>query len=335
MSVQGTVASQVERIIKDRKIEQLGVDPKVLASTDADVSIRLVDVSQEADEQTDGNVVQGIKLALAFILCFMLYMFMVFSGNMVMTSTLEEKTNRIVEVIISSVRPFELMIGKIISSGLVCITQLAIWVVMLTGLSIVGVAGLSSVLGPDPSEISPQVTEQMTQTVAQTAPQAVAAMETAGGSSGEMAQFVAQLAQIDFLSIGLVSIVFFILGYLLYASLYAAVGAAVDSAGDAGQFVMPITIPLLVAFYCAFLSVENPNGPVAFWMSMIPLTSPVMMMVRIPFGVPAWEVVVSALLLVAAFLAVTWMAAKIYRIGLLSYGNKPTYKDLWRWIRMN
>lgn len=176
MSVQGTVASQVERIIKDRKIEQLGVDPKVLASTDADVSIRLVDVSQEADEQTDGNVVQGIKLALAFILCFMLYMFMVFSGNMVMTSTLEEKTNRIVEVIISSVRPFELMIGKIISSGLVCITQLAIWVVMLTGLSIVGVAGLSSVLGPDPSEISPQVTEQMTQTVAQTAPQAVAAM---------------------------------------------------------------------------------------------------------------------------------------------------------------
>ena len=160
-------------------------------------------------------------------------------------------------------------------------------------------------------------------------------METAGGSSGEMAQFVAQLAQIDFLSIGLVSIVFFILGYLLYASLYAAVGAAVDSAGDAGQFVMPITIPLLVAFYCAFLSVENPNGPVAFWMSMIPLTSPVMMMVRIPFGVPAWEVVVSALLLVAAFLAVTWMAAKIYRIGLLSYGNKPTYKDLWRWIRMN
>ena len=333
MSVQGTVASQVERIIKDRKIERLGVDPKVLASTDADVSIRLVDVSQEADEQTDGNVVQGIKLAMAFILCFMLYMFMVFSGNMVMTSTLEEKTNRIVEVIISSVRPFELMIGKIISSGLVCITQLAIWVVMLTGLSIVGVAGLSSVLGPDPSEISPQVTEQMTQTIAQTAPQAVAAMETAGGSSGEMAQFVAQLAQIDFLSIGLVSVVFFILGYLLYASLYAAVGAAV--AGDAGQFVMPITIPLLVAFYCAFLSVENPNGPVAFWMSMIPLTSPVMMMVRIPFGVPAWEVVVSALLLVAAFLAVTWMAAKIYRIGLLSYGNKPTYKDLWRWIRMN
>ena len=325
ISVQGTVASQVERIIKDRKIERLGVDPKVLASTDADVSIRLVDVSQEADEQTDGNVVQGIKLALAFI----------FSGNMVMTSTLEEKTNRIVEVIISSVRPFELMIGKIISSGLVCITQLAIWVVMLTGLSIVGVAGLSSVLGPDPSEISPQVTEQMTQTVAQTAPQAAAAMETAGGASGEMAQFVAQLAQIDFLGIGLISIVFFILGYLLYASLYAAVGAAVDSAGDAGQFVMPITIPLLVAFYCAFLSVENPDGPVAFWMSMIPLTSPVMMMVRIPFGVPAWEVVVSALLLVAAFLAVTWMAAKIYRIGLLSYGNKPTYKDLWRWIRMN
>ena len=330
MSVQRTISAQVERLIKDKKIELLGVDPQTLQSAAADVSIRLVDVSKDVSEETDGSVAQDIKLALAFILCIMLYMFMVFSGNMVMTSTLEEKTSRIVEVVVSSVRPFELMIGKIVSSGLVCITQLAIWVVMLTTLSVVGVAGISSVL----DQRQAQLTEQMSEAVAQSSPGAEAVLgATGGGSSQVLGEVMEQLSQINFLGIALISIVFFILGYLLYASLYAAVGAAVDSAGDANQFVMPITIPLLVAFYCAILIVDNPNGPVAFWMSMIPLTSPVVMMVRIPFGVPAWEVALSIVLLVGTFLAVTWMAAKIYRIGLLSYGTKPTYKDLWKWIR--
>ena len=131
------------------------------------------------------------------------------------------------------------------------------------------------------------------------------------------------------------SVGFSLLGYLLYASLYAAVGAAVDSPNDAGQFVMPLTIPLLLGFYCAITIINNPNGPVAFWMSMIPLTSPVVMMVRVPFGVPAWEIVLSALLLLVTFLALTWVAAKIYRIGLLSYGTKPSYKDLWKWIKQS
>ena len=329
MSIQSTVSRQVERIIKDRKIELLGVDPKVLAATGADVSIRMVDISKDSGVG-EGDVVQGVKLALAFILCIMLYMFMVFSGNMVMTSTLEEKTNRIVEVIISSVRPFELMMGKIISSGLVCITQLVLWVVMLATLSAAGIAGLSTYMND-------KSTQTMTEMAANASPemaQAATVAQTAG-SSDKIAEVVSQLSQVDFVAIGLISIVFFILGYLLYAALYAAVGSAVDSAADAGQFVMPITIPLLVAFYCAIIIIDNPNGPVGFWMSMIPLTSPVVMMVRIPFGVPAWEIVLSALLLLATFLAVTWVAAKVYRIGLLSYGSKPTYKDLWKWIRMN
>lgn len=329
MSIQSTVSRQVERIIKDRKIELLGVDPKVLAATGADVSIRMVDISKDSGVG-EGDVVQGVKLALAFILCIMLYMFMVFSGNMVMTSTLEEKTNRIVEVIISSVRPFELMMGKIISSGLVCITQLVLWVVMLATLSAAGIAGLSTYM----NDKSTQAMTEMTVNASPEMAQAAAVAQTAG-SSDKIAEVVAQLSQVDFVAIGLISIVFFILGYLLYAALYAAVGSAVDSAADAGQFVMPITIPLLVAFYCAIIIIDNPNGPVGFWMSMIPLTSPVVMMVRIPFGVPAWEIVLSAVLLLATFLAVTWVAAKVYRIGLLSYGSKPTYKDLWKWIRMN
>lgn len=329
MSIQSTVSRQVERIIKDRKIELLGVDPKVLAATGANVSIRMVDISKDSGVG-EGDVVQGVKLALAFILCIMLYMFMVFSGNMVMTSTLEEKTNRIVEVIISSVRPFELMMGKIISSGLVCITQLVLWVVMLATLSAAGIAGLSTYM----NDKSTQAMTEMTVNASPEMAQAATVAQTAG-SSDKIAEVVAQLSQVDFVAIGLISIVFFILGYLLYAALYAAVGSAVDSAADAGQFVMPITIPLLVAFYCAIIIIDNPNGPVGFWMSMIPLTSPVVMMVRIPFGVPAWEIVLSALLLLATFLAVTWVAAKVYRIGLLSYGSKPTYKDLWKWIRMN
>lgn len=329
LSVQNAVTRQVKRIIEEKKLELLGIDSKALDEAKADVSIRMVDVSRDAD-RSDGDMVQGFKLALAFILCIMLYMFMVFSGNMVMTSTLEEKTNRIVEVLISSVRPFELMMGKIISSGLVCITQLAVWVIMLSTLSIAGAAGISAFTAA-------QDDRAMAEMTATASPEMARTMETidlaSSAQTDEFAEILGQLSQVDFLSIGIVSLVFFILGYLLYASLYAAVGAAVDSAGDAGQFVMPITIPLLVAFYVALMIVDNPNGPVAFWMSMIPLTSPVVMMVRVPFGVPVWEIVLSAVLLLGTFLALTWVAAKIYRIGLLSYGSKPSYKELWKWIR--
>ena len=331
MAVQGDITRQVERMIQDRKIELLGVNPEILAKTKTSVNLTMVDMSGQDGEKEESDLVQGVKYGLAFALCIMLYMFMVFSGNMVMTSTLEEKTNRIVEVIISSVRPFDLMVGKIISYGLVCLTQLGVWVVMLTSLSLIGVAGVSSVLDKKAAEHMTEMTAQMSSSdpaVAQT-------VAVASSDMDKVAEVMTDLSQIDFLTIGIVSIVFFILGYLLYASLYAAVGAAVDSPNDAGQFVMPLTIPLLLGFYCAITIINNPNGPVAFWMSMIPLTSPVVMMVRVPFGVPAWEIVLSALLLLVTFLALTWVAAKIYRIGLLSYGTKPSYKDLWKWIKQS
>ena len=331
MAVQGDITRQVERMIQDRKIELLGVNPEILAKTKTSVNLTMVDMSGQDGEKEESDLVQGVKYGLAFALCIMLYMFMVFSGNMVMTSTLEEKTNRIVEVIISSVRPFDLMVGKIIRYGVVCLTQLGVWVVMLTSLSLIGVAGVSSVLDKKAAEHMTEMTTQMSSSdpaVAQT-------VAVASSDMDKVAEVMADLSQIDFLTIGIVSIVFFILGYLLYASLYAAVGAAVDSPNDAGQFVMPLTIPLLLGFYCAITIINNPNGPVAFWMSMIPLTSPVVMMVRVPFGVPAWEIVLSALLLLVTFLALTWVAAKIYRIGLLSYGTKPSYKDLWKWIKQS
>lgn len=331
MSVQGEITSQVEKIIQNAKIKNLGIDPETLAKTRTDVTISMVDISDSGQEKEESDLVQTVKIILAFSLCFLLYMFMVFSGNMVMTSTLEEKTNRIVEVIVSSVRPFELMVGKIISSGLVAMTQVIIWAVMLTGLSMAGVAGVATMTAGD------KMTEQALSAAAENPETAQMAQVMATSQNpdavSEMMEIITELSQIDFLTIGIVSLVFFLLGYLLYASLYAAVGAAVDSPNDAGQFVLPLTIPIIIALYCGMTIIDNPHGPVAFWLSMIPFTSPIVMMVRVPFGVPAWEIVLSALLLLLTFVVFTWIAAKIYRIGLLMYGTKPTYKDLWKWIR--
>lgn len=331
MSVQGEITSQVEKIIQDAKIKNLGVDPEILAKTNTDVSVTMVDISDSTQEKEESDLVQTVKIVLAFALCFLLYMFMLFSGNMVMTSTLEEKTNRIVEVIVSSVRPFELMVGKIISSGLVAMTQVLIWAVMLTGLSVAGVAGVASFAAND------KLTEQALAVAAET-PEAAHMAQVVSTTQNpeamsEVMEIITELSQIDFVTIGIVSLVFFLLGYLLYASLYAAVGAAVDSPNDAGQFVMPLTIPIIIALYCGMTIIDNPHGPVAFWLSMIPFTSPIVMMVRVPFGVPVWEIVLSAVILLLTFIIFTWIAAKIYRIGLLMYGSKPTYKDLWKWIR--
>ena len=333
MSVQGEITSQVEKVIQDARIKDLGIDPASLDKTRTNVSISMIDISDSSQEKEESDLVQTVKIVLAFALCFLLYMFMVFSGNMVMTSTLEEKTNRIVEVIVSSVRPFDLMVGKIISSGLVAMTQFLIWAVMLTGLSMAGIAGVATMTAGD------KMTEQALAVAAENPETAQMAQVMATSQNpdamNEMMETITELSQIDFLTIGIVSLVFFLLGYLLYASLYAAVGAAVDSPNDAGQFVLPLTIPIIIALYCGMTIIDNPHGPVAFWLSMIPFTSPIVMMVRVPFGVPAWEIVLSAVLLLVTFLVFTWIAAKIYRIGLLMYGTKPTYKDLWKWIRQS
>ena len=333
MSVQGEISSQVEKVIQDARIKDLGIDPASLDKTRTNVSISMIDISDSSQEKEESDLVQTVKIVLAFALCFLLYMFMVFSGNMVMTSTLEEKTNRIVEVIVSSVRPFDLMVGKIISSGLVAMTQVLIWAVMLTGLSMAGIAGVATMTAGD------KMTEQALSVAAENPETAQMAQVMATSQNpdamSEMMETITELSQIDFLTIGIVSLVFFLLGYLLYASLYAAVGAAVDSPNDAGQFVLPLTIPIIIALYCGMTIIDNPHGPVAFWLSMIPFTSPIVMMVRVPFGVPAWEIVLSAVLLLVTFLVFTWIAAKIYRIGLLMYGTKPTYKDLWKWIRQS
>lgn len=232
---------------------------------------------------------------------------------MVMRSVIEEKTNRIVEIIVSSVKPIQLMLGKIIGTSLAGITQFAIWLVL--GGILLFVA--SAVFGIDLGQVqspSQQTMQQM--------------------SDGELQQMLLDISRLPLLKLAGYFIVYFISGYFLYSSIYAAIGAAVDNETDTQQFMLPVILPLMLAIYVGFFAVvENPHGTIATVFSMVPLTSPVVMLMRIPFGVPWWEIVISIFILILTIMATVWLAAKIYRVGILMYGKKPTYKELYKWLR--
>ena len=243
---------------------------------------------------------------------YLLMMFIIIYVNMVMRSVIEEKTNRIVEIIISSVKPIHLMLGKIIGTSLAGISQFAIWVIlgslMLTAITVITGVDFFSVQTPQQEALN-QIADS------------------------ELQQLAMDIARLPLLSLTIFFLIYFIGGYFLYSSIYAAIGAAVDNETDTQQFMLPITIPLILSFVVAqTVIIRNPDGPVAFWMSVIPLTSPISMMLRIPFGVPLWELLLSMLLLVAGFIFTTWIAARIYRVGILMYGKKVSYKELSRWL---
>lgn len=250
-----------------------------------------------------------------------IYMFILFYGAMVMQGVMEEKTNRIVEVMISSVRPFQLMMGKIIGIGFVGLTQMFLWGVMTSVL----LAGASFFFGGE-MDTQAMSSELMTANPGM----AALADPTIQQSGNEVMQLI---ETINLGEIGFFFIIYFIGGYMLYASLFAAIGSAVDNQEDTQQFVAPVTIFMVFALYAGIYSMENPDGPLAFWCSMIPFTSPIVMMVRIPFDIPLWEKVLSVVLLYAAFIGITWISAKIYRVGILMYGKKPSLKEMVKWIR--
>jgi ABC-2 type transport system permease protein len=234
-------------------------------------------------------------------------------GAMIMNSVIEEKTNRIVEVVVSSCRPFQLMLGKIIGVGLVGLTQMAIWIVLL---AIVGtVAGSAFGLNG--------------MATANVSPEAMATVQ----DMGVMESITRQALSINYVPILINFVLYFLGGYLLYSSLFAGLGSAVDQASDASQFTTPVILIMLIAFYAGIACAENPMGPMAVWCSIIPFTSPVVMMVRLPFGVPTWQLILSIVLLFGTALAITWMAARIYRRGILHYGQKASFKDLFKWMK--
>ncbi len=304
---------QMERTIADkltnRQLLNRGIDVNLIEASQAKIEIGIQNFSGEKTSKMSTYV----KMFFGGAAGYLLMMFIIIYGNMVMRSVIEEKTNRIIEIIISSVKPIHLMLGKILGTSLAGITQFVIWVflggVMLTLVSIIAGVDMAALQGPQQQAI-----EQM--------------------SDNELQQLVMDIARLPMLLLLVSFLVYFIGGYFLYSAIYAAIGAAVDNETDTQQFMLPVILPLMLGIYVGFFAViENPHGVVSTVFSMIPLTSPIVMLMRIPFGVAWWELAISFGLLVLSIAGVVWVAAKIYRVGILMYGKKPGYKELYKWLK--
>lgn len=300
----------IDAKLNKENLKKLGFDAEKIENAKIKSEVQFAKFSGE-----DGlKFLNEIKIGIGFAFGYLIMMFIIIYGNMVMRSVIEEKTNRIIEIIISSVKPFQLMMGKIIGTSLAGILQFLIWIV----LGVVLMFSLSAVFGSQQEAVA---------TAQVTAEQAEVAMSF-------MDKLQLYIAEIPVTSILIGFVIFFIGGYFLYSSFYAAIGAAVDSETDSQQFLMPIIMPLMLAVYVGFLTVMNdPHGTVAVVFSLIPLTSPIVMLMRIPFGVPLWQLALSVVLLYGTFIFVVWFAAKIYRVGILMYGKKPSWKELYKWLK--
>ena len=313
------ISGQIESKLRSDKLKQLGFDEEKLKSIDTKVDIKTIKIKEDGSEEISST---EIIMGIGFIAALIIYMFIFIYGAQVMRGVIEEKTSRVVELLVSSVKPFQLMMGKIIGIALVALTQFALWIV----LTIAIVSVVTPMIGME--KMRPEMTQQVMN--GNNVAQELQNIDKNGGFMGEAMTTLANLP----IGLLLFSFIFFFLGgYLLYGSLFAAIGGAVDSETDTQQFMLPITIPLILSIVLAQVIIQDPNGSVAFWFSMIPLTSPVIMLIRIPFGVPGWEVALSMFILVVTFFATTWLASKIYRIGILMYGKKVSYKELWKWIK--
>jgi len=314
ISLIGYLESALKRKIENQRLFNEGIDPEILQEIKTEVSIQSLTLQDSGEEVlTDASVNYG----LGFLSGILIYLFIFLYGNQIMQGVIEEKSSRIVEILVSSLKPFQLMMGKIVGIGAVGLTQFLIWVILIFVLS-------SFVL----SFLGMQMPQQQALEMAN--PEAMAMAQ----NQGDLTSMLQVIHGIDFVSLIVSFILYFLGGYLLYGALFAAVGAAVDSPSDAQQFMFPITIPLIVAYLGLFVFVlQDPNSTTSFWLSIIPFTSPIAMMGRISYGVPFWELALSLGLLAVGFFFTTQVAAKIYRIGILSHGTKPSYKLLWKWIR--
>ena len=306
--VQDIVANKITKT----NLERANLDTLAIKNAQSTVNISLAKASGE--QSVKG--LNEIKIAIGGGFGYLIMMFIIIYGNMVMRSVIEEKTNRIIEIIISSVKPFQLMIGKIIGTSLAGILQFFIWAVI--GLSLMFAASVFFGVNVGPTaRVSPELLQQAHNEL-----------------SGTVQMYIKELWNLPIANILIGFVVYFIGGYFLYSSFYAAIGAAVDNQTDSQQFLLPIIMPLVLSVYVGFFSVVNdPHGTLAIVFSMIPLTSPIVMLMRIPFGVPLWQIAISVTLLFATFFSVVWFAAKIYRVGILMYGKKPTWKELYRWLQ--
>jgi len=305
------IEGKIERLLTNKNFEKVGLDIEKINKSK--ININLYQESFEGEETTKMDGI--MKLAFGMILGMLLYIFIFAYGSMIMMSVIEEKTSRIMEIMISSVKPFQLMMGKILGTSLAGLTQFLVWTILIMMFSYL----MSAIFG---IETSTQNSELL--------------LSSSGNASmnEEALNMISSFINLPLTNIFIAFLIYFIGGYLLYASLFAAIGAAVDNQTDAQQFVMPITIILILALYVGIFTVpEDPNGTVAIIFSYIPFTSPVVMLMRIPNGVPIYEQIISIIILYLTFTLCIWVAAKIYRVGILMYGKKPSYKELIKWLK--
>jgi len=314
-----TVISSMERVIETRlrnlKLNDFQIDISQIEASKIGAAIKMYNFSGEESSK----LINGLKVGVGFAAGYLLMMFVIIYGNSVMRSVIEEKTSRIIEIIVSSVKPFQLMLGKIIGNASAGLLQFFIWGILLV---ILGFAAINF-LGIDATTLeSDSISSSQLE-----------AMNDAAGN-GKIELIIQEILRLPLLKLFVLFIFYFLGGFMLYSSIYAAIGAAVDNETDTQQFMLPIILPLVLGVYVGFATVINdPHGPIATAFSIIPLTSPIVMLMRVPFGVTWLELTISMGLLVVSFLFMVWFAAKIYRVGILMYGKKPTYKDLYKWLK--
>ena len=323
------IASRINEAVEDYRLSFYDTADlkQIMADVESDVAISTFTLDESGEEKITSSEVYMI---ISMVLSIIIYMFIAMFSGMVMQSVIEEKSSRIVEVLVSSVKATELMFGKIIGVACVALTQFFLWIV-LTG---VLVGGFSAFVGFDSLMGDPAQAEQIMQMAGTTGGVSVEEITSMAQNESEMGAVLSTLRDLNYIQLILAFVIYFALGYLLYSSLFAAIGSAVENEADTNQLQMPVTVPLMLAFFIALYAFRAPDSQIVFWGSMIPFTSPIVMLARIPYGVPTWELLLSIALLAGTFIACAWVSAKIYKIGILMFGKKTTFKDLWKWLRM-
>ena len=324
-----SIRTRVNDAVEDYRLTFYDVDDlkQILKDVEADVQISTFTLDESGEEKITSSEVYMI---ISMLLSIIIYMFIAMFSGMVMQSVIEEKASRVVEVLVSSVKATELMFGKIIGVACVALTQFFLWIVLTAVL----VGGFSAFAGFDSLMGDPAQTQEMMEMAGGMGGVSVEDMASMTQDESELGAVMSTLKDLNYVQLIFSFIIYFALGYLLYASFFAAIGSAVENDADTNQLQMPVTVPLLLAFFIALYAFKAPDSQIVFWGSMIPFTSPIVMLARIPFGVPAWELGLSIALLALTFFACAWMSAKIYKIGILMFGKKTTFKDLWKWLRM-
>jgi len=333
VDVKEMLVRQINDAVEDYRLSQYDIDglKQIIEDVKPDIQITTYTIDEDGDEKESSS---EVYMFISMILAMIIYMFVTMFAAMVMQSVIEEKSSRVVEVLVSSVNAIDLMIGKIVGVAMVALTQFFLWVVLTMVLvgAVNGIVGVDKFMGSNPD-----MTEQMAAMSGvgdMGMLDQATAMMSADGEHGEMVAVLETLKNLDYTQLLVSFILFFILGYLLYASLFAAIGSAVDNEADTQQLQLPITIPLMLGFFVGLYAFNSPDSQLVWWCSMIPFTSPIVMLARIPFGVAVWEIALSLGILFLTFLGCAWISAKIYRIGILMFGKKSTFKDLWKWLKM-